>query len=68
MPELKRIAVALERLNKNIERLIMRTEDDGERCPDCGSENVEDISTMGNPKMICLACNRSWVPELLEVS
>ena len=57
---LARIAEALERQNKILVRFIPENEDDAERCPACGSVDTQNTSTMGNPRMTCGDCSKSW--------
>jgi transposase-like protein len=44
--------------------LLEREDSGGVRCPDCGSDDMDDKdSTMGHPRLTCNKCGRSWEVE-----
>lgn len=46
-----------------LRRLCALSDDDAERCPECGSQDLEDTSAMGDKRVTCHGCEKSFRPE-----
>ena len=70
IPLLERIARGVERNNVLLERLIQHQPDDESavHCPSCNSADIDNTSTMGNPRLTCFGCGGSWTPKLEEMA
>ena len=63
---MERLTRALDRNSALLERTL-RAAADEVQCPECGSADVQNTSTMGNPRLTCCGCGGSWTPKLEAV-
>lgn len=53
----------LERIERKLDLLLLDAGVEGQACPHCGSDQVQDTSTATVQRVTCLTCGRSTPSE-----